>query len=170
MHCTSMIVYVCVRVCLGAQCSVSRYTAPIFVSNKVCARDPLSLPSTCPQFFFIHIFKHLLSHLHFYNLMSLHHFPSLLSPLLSSPLLTSPHLTSFFPLFVNHLLISSSTPFLTIITFHPQGELPPELGRVAFSNQRASCFIEACLQHRDKRPSATELLAEDFLKPNEVRI
>ena len=118
-----MIVYVCVRVCLGAQCSVSRYTAPIFVSNKVCARDPLSLPSTCPQFFFIHIFKHLLSHLHFYNLMSLHHFPSLLSPLLSSPLLTSPHLTSFFPLFVNHLLISSSTPFLTIITFHPQGEL-----------------------------------------------
>ena len=52
---------------------------------------------------------------------------------------------------------------------HPQGELPPELNRVAFSNQRASSFIEACLQHRDKRPSATELLAEDFLKPNEVR-
>ena len=112
MHCTSMIVYVCVRVCLGAQCSVSRYTAPIFVSNKVCARDPLSLPSTCPQFFFIHIFKHLLSHLHFYNLMSLHHFPSLLSPL-SSSFISPPHLTSphFFFSFIckspTHLILHS---------------------------------------------------------------
>ena len=105
----------------------------------------------------------------------------LIPPFLSPPLNYSPFLFLSFlscpllvtyssPLFVYHLLISSSSPFLTIITFRHQGELPPELGRVAFSNQRASCFIEACLQHRDKRPSATELLAEDFLKPNEVRI
>ena len=72
-------------------------------------------------------------------------------------------------LYASHYILHS-TLFLTAITYNPQGELPPELGRVAFSNERASRFIEACLQHRDKRPSATELLAEDFLKPNEVRI
>ena len=39
---------------------------------------------------------------------------------------------------------------------------------MAFSNIRAADFIQACLQQQDKRPSATELLAVDFLKPNEV--
>jgi WNK lysine deficient protein kinase len=48
------------------------------------------------------------------------------------------------------------------------GELPPELDLVARSNSRAAEFIQACLQHQDKRPSATELLADDFLKPNEA--
>jgi hypothetical protein len=58
-------------------------------------------------------------------------------------------------------------------SFHltiPQGDLPPELDRVAFSNSRAASFIEACLQHQDRRPTATELLADDFLRPNEVGV
>ena len=89
-----------------------------------------------------------------------HHILTPTPPLLLLPL-PLPHSPSHSPLHPP-LTPTSHNP-------HPQGELPPELNRVAFSNQRASSFIEACLQHRDKRPSATELLAEDFLKPNEVR-
>ena len=48
------------------------------------------------------------------------------------------------------------------------GELPPELDRVALSNSRAAEFIQACLQHQDLRPSAAELLSNDFLLPNEA--
>ena len=48
------------------------------------------------------------------------------------------------------------------------GELPPELDRVALSNTRAAEFIQACLQHQDLRPSAAELLSNEFLLPNEA--
>jgi hypothetical protein len=39
---------------------------------------------------------------------------------------------------------------------------------VTLSNARAAEFIQSCLQPQDKRPSATELLANDFLKPSEA--
>ena len=48
------------------------------------------------------------------------------------------------------------------------GELPPELDLVAQSNGRAAEFIQSCLQHQDQRPSAAELLQNDFLLPNEA--
>mmetsp|Transcript_9843 Transcript_9843/g.14823 ORF Transcript_9843/g.14823 Transcript_9843/m.14823 type:complete len:949 (-) Transcript_9843:129-2975(-) len=45
------------------------------------------------------------------------------------------------------------------------GELPPELVRVQFPSARR--FIEACLQPEASRPSAAELLGDEFLVPNE---
>jgi len=49
-----------------------------------------------------------------------------------------------------------------------RGDLPPELDYVSRSSVRAQEFIKSCLQQKDKRPSASELLALDFLKPNEA--
>mmetsp|Transcript_12667 Transcript_12667/g.19092 ORF Transcript_12667/g.19092 Transcript_12667/m.19092 type:complete len:932 (+) Transcript_12667:313-3108(+) len=45
------------------------------------------------------------------------------------------------------------------------GELPPELVRVQFNS--AKRFIEACLRPELSRPSAAELLLDEFLVPNE---
>eukprot|EP00595_Chromulina_sp_UTEXLB2642_P002148 CAMPEP_0196768408 /NCGR_PEP_ID=MMETSP1095-20130614/42718_1 /TAXON_ID=96789 ORGANISM="Chromulina nebulosa, Strain UTEXLB2642" /NCGR_SAMPLE_ID=MMETSP1095 /ASSEMBLY_ACC=CAM_ASM_000446 /LENGTH=155 /DNA_ID=CAMNT_0042137955 /DNA_START=618 /DNA_END=1086 /DNA_ORIENTATION=+ len=46
-----------------------------------------------------------------------------------------------------------------------RGELPPELELI--SNNRAKSFVESCLQKQLNRPSAQELLLNDFLLPNE---
>ena len=85
--------------------------------------------------------------------------------------LDSPNAISF-PIAIALILRTISMLSILLITcllHHTlQGELPPELDRVAFSNRRAASFIEACLQHQNKRPSAAELLADDFLRPNEV--
>jgi len=47
-----------------------------------------------------------------------------------------------------------------------QGELPPELQHV--KNLNAKEFIELCLKKNvEERPSASELLEHEFLRPNE---
>jgi WNK lysine deficient protein kinase len=46
-------------------------------------------------------------------------------------------------------------------------ELPPELDIIALSHPKAYEFIRGCLLRQDQRPTATELLANDFLLPNE---
>lgn len=47
-----------------------------------------------------------------------------------------------------------------------RGELPPELQRV--KNSRAVAFIRKCLLKQEERPTAAELLTDDFLLPNEL--
>lgn len=47
------------------------------------------------------------------------------------------------------------------------GELPPELELVEKSNSRAYKFIRACLSHQSERPTASQLLADEFFIPNE---
>lgn len=49
-----------------------------------------------------------------------------------------------------------------------RGELPMELQQVEVSCPAAYSFIYKCLQKKDERPSAKELLASPFLLPNEA--
>lgn len=48
-----------------------------------------------------------------------------------------------------------------------RGELPQELDQVQASSPAAHAFIDRCLQKKDVRPSAKELLASPFLLPND---